>query len=279
MDYEVLDHWWEYFKVLWWAIFPPADNHLLSGRAAPTKEGFEQNYKQKVTALINDTDQKRTQALSDFLKEAKDQEEDRKKTIEGKAHSLIGQTGIAASLLVGSMSLVSSQVLQLQSAVSLMIVFLVFLVVLHFIAAGLHARHALTLRLGYHQQTIDDYLGKPNQVDFMTNLAFGNEYNSYLNEIKGTYLKMAHWLFKCAFALLLLSALTIPPAIVFTRTPKSMDDKQCQAITCRSLRDSCNANHSKIILNDQPKPFLESSKLKIDSLPSKAPRAKKHPSR
>ena len=45
-------------------------------------------------------------------------------------------------------------------------------------------------------------------------------YNSYLNNVKGSYLKFAHWYFKFSFIITIVIALLLPPALMFFNIPK-----------------------------------------------------------
>lgn len=217
-NHEILDHWWEYYKIIWWGIFPPDMKKLMNDREITKKEIIGNLYKDQINLLANNTNfPERQKEFIESIDSIYLQEEERKKTIELKAHSLIGQTSIAITFLLAAISLTTVQYQNFSLITKLVIWFSFVTIIINFVTAGLHARNAVILKEGYATTSYSDFL----DVDFsLTNYTldkiYSVEHNSYLNEVKATYLKFSHWFFKCSFIITIFVSVLLPPFLMLT---------------------------------------------------------------
>jgi hypothetical protein len=215
IDYEILEHWWEYFLVVWWSIFRPSNERLM-GRVSGTENDIREAHGGSLNDFLSRSEEKEIVKLIDFLASKRKAEEERKSTIESKAHSLIGQTGIAVTLLIGALSLGTLQFKDWHFLIKITTWIFFFSVILNLIVAGLHARNTVALKEGYAHTDISILISQETQLlDFLINDLYISEHNSYLNDVKATYLKFAHWFYKCSFIFILISAFFLPPIAMF----------------------------------------------------------------
>lgn len=216
IDYEILEHWWEYFVVIWWAIFRPTNKQVLA-RSAPTKIDIQNKYEDALKGLLSRKDENKISGLTENLATRNKAEEERKTTIESKAHSLIGQTGIAVTLLISTLSLGTGQFKDWHFGVKLITWFLFFSVILNLVVAALHARNVVALKEGYAHEDFESFLGDDtNQLSPFLEMIYIIEHNSYINDVKATYLKFSHWYYKCSFIILVITAIIVPLLIMVT---------------------------------------------------------------
>ena len=139
--------------------------------------------------------------------------------IETKANSMISQTGLSVTLLVASLSFVSLGVDSSSSRV--VILMLLCFAAINLVAAGLHARHVVSLKYPYPRHDLTSYFnaGQPS-VDFILSQLFIIQSLSQINDVKATFLKFSHWFYKTTFVTLFLIAL-ISPAMFFWGSQRS----------------------------------------------------------
>lgn len=218
MNHEIFDKWWEYFHVIFWGFSPPS-NAKLMGCENVEKDDIKSEYESKVVEVLATNDNDKIKYLNDFINNRYDDEEERKKTIENKAHSLIGQTGIAVSMLLAAISIGTSQYDFLPLYFKIIVWALFFILILNFVTAGLHARNVVTVLQGFAHHTINSFLIQDNyKLNILLEKYFMSEYNSYLNNVKATYLRFSHWYFKFSFILTVLIALLLPPSLMFVNS-------------------------------------------------------------
>jgi hypothetical protein len=170
--------------------------------------------------------------LHEFVKENMVDERDRQSTIEAKAHSLMGQTSITVSLLLASITLGATQ-LPSVPIYSKVIIWLMFLgTALQFAFAGLHARAALTLKMGYMRDDYSDVISSgKTDAERLGSRLFRFEYNEYINDGKAAFLRIAHYFFRCGILWLLVLSAGLPPLILLTRGEQGRDDDRSIVIT------------------------------------------------
>lgn len=218
MNFEIFDKWWEYFLVIFWGFSHPSNTKLL-GREIQKKDDIKTQYEAKIADVLNTNDTEKIKNLSDFINKKYDEEEERKKTIENKAHSLIGQTSIAVSLLLAAISIGTSQNDELPLYFKIIVWFFYFIIILNFVTAGLHARNVVTVLHGFASHKIDSFFDQENfKLNILLEKYFMSEYNSYLNDVKATYLRFSHWYFKFSFIITVLITLILPPSLMLVNT-------------------------------------------------------------
>jgi hypothetical protein len=211
-EHEVLEHWWEYFTVIKWVFSPPGYDKLMGGIKAPNLKQRSDHYKKILDHLNSEITVDTFRIIIDTEIEREDQ---RKQVIETKAHSILSQTGIATSLLIGSISLGSANLLTLSTFWKIAISAFLVLIVGHFVIAALYARLSVILSRGYVRIDFEEE-GEFSAIERAINRMFALEYNSYLNDIKGTYLKLSHWFLKLSFVSILFASIALPSIMFFT---------------------------------------------------------------
>lgn len=220
MEFEIFDKWWEYFLVIIWGFSHPTNKKLM-GRDSASKIKIKNEYEAKIVEVFNTKDEDKIKNLIDFIDNRYSEEDERKKTIEGKAHSLLGQTSIAVSLLFAAISISTSQYDFLPFYFKLILWLVFFIIILNFVTAGLHARNVVTALQGFAHHSIDNFLIKEdNKIDILIEKYFMCEYNSYLNDVKATYLRFSHWYFKFSFIITVIIALLLPPSLMLANSNK-----------------------------------------------------------
>jgi len=203
---EVFDHWWEYFRLLYRCLAPGTiDDHIKD------PVSFEKLKRQYDAESNNIAKSKKEQkdAILGILEKGISAEEDRRTVIDAKANSMVSQTGLAVTLIIASLSLVSLGVKELIP--KLVILVLLSVSAVNLIAAGLHARHVVSLRYPYPRHDFAGYLGitQPS-ADYVVSQLFIIERSSQINDVKATFLRISHWFFKAAFVTLFLIVLSGP---------------------------------------------------------------------
>lgn len=214
IKYEILDYWWEYFHIFWWSFSRPS-NERLQRTKSPTREDIHNQHATAVNEFLSKNDDSQIKIFMDHLEADIKDEEDRKNTIESKAHAMVGQTGIAVTLLIGTLSFGSGQFKDVDMMIKWLAWLVFFLAILNLVVAGLHARNAVVLKEGYEHLCFDTYFASKS-LSLAIEKIYIKAHNSYLNNVKGTYLKIAHWNYKCSLMILLIGALLLPPLIMFT---------------------------------------------------------------
>ena len=219
-NHEIFDHWWDYPVTAWWGLSAPTDEVLLQ-RSKTTQEAVAQDFRDRIAGLVTSNDAVKIRAFEDHLAKKLESEDDRRTLIETKAHSLLGQTGITVTLLVGSLSLSAVQATQWPLEVKITAWCFFLMAGFHFIVAGLHARNAVILVRGFARPTEDELLDlKIDKSDALVGTLYQAEHNSYINDVKAPYLKIAHWYFKAGLLTIFLAIFVLPPLLFFSN-PKS----------------------------------------------------------
>lgn len=254
MNYEIFEKWWEYFLVIFWGFSHPTSSKLM-GRENVKKDDLKNQYGSQILDVLNTNDAEKIKNLTDFINNKYSEEEDRKKTIENKAHTLIGQTSITVSLLLAAISIGTSQYDFLPIYFKIIVWFLFFIIILNFVTAGLHARNVVTALQGFAHHSIGSFFLQDNyKINILIEKYFMSEYNSYLNDVKATYLRFSHWFFKFSFIITVLIALLLPPSIMLVSSSTVKPDKQTKI-------ENINVNHN---YNNQLG-ICDSTKLKTDT--------------
>ncbi len=254
IDFEIFDKWWEYFLVILWGFSHPS-NEKLMGNKNVSKADIKKKYENKIIEVFNTNNAERIANLTTFINNRCSEEEERKKTIESKAHSLVGQTSIAVSLLFAAISVSTSQYDFLPFYFKLILWIIFFIIILNFVTAGLHARNVVTALQGYAYHSIDSFLDiKNNKIDILIEKYFISEYNSYLNNVKTTYLRFSHWYFKFSFMITVVVALLLPPSLML--------------VNGKANNKKTQDKYNRIYINNENHQILmrDSMKIKIDSL-------------
>ncbi len=254
INYEIFDSWWEYFLVAWWGISTPSNEKLFGKKA--TSDDITNKYENKISLLLKKKKMKRRNSFITHLNYRIQQETERKRIIESKAHSFIGQTGIAVSLLIGALSLGTTQFDDWDILLKLFSWFVFLIIIVNFIFAGLHARNVITLIEGYSYQDYELFIDKSSKIkDQILEKIYICEHNFYLNNVKATYLRFAHWYFKFSFILILIGSLLLPPTIIVFNSNNQNQSTINSQIKNSNVRgelkmDSTNESHF-IILNHE----------------------------
>ncbi|QQS37590.1 MAG: hypothetical protein IPM56_06450 [Ignavibacteriales bacterium] len=215
MNYEIFEKWWEYFLVIFWAFSRPSNKKLMKYEQV-TKEDLKIKYGPRISDVLNTDDLEKIKTLTEFIDNKYLEEDERKKTIENKAHSLIGQTSLAVSFLLAAISFGSTQNDNLPLYFKIIVWLLFFLIILNFVTAGLHARNVVTALEGFAHHSIENFFYPDNsKYNLLFEKFFMSEYNFYLNNVKTTYLRFSHWYFKFSFIITVIVALILPPSIMF----------------------------------------------------------------
>lgn len=224
IKYEIFHKWWEYFLVIWWGIFRPSDARLLSQNQI-TKEEVRDKYKNLILEMLRKGDKEKIEFFNNTVSERKKDEDERKKNIELKAHSLLGQTSIAITLFVALISLSSTQFIETPIFLRIIFWISVVIILIHFITVALHARNAVVL-MGYLTPHLVDTLDPTiDESELLIGRIFANYYNSYLNNVKATYLLFSHWYFKFGIILIFLIGVVLPVLIMSESVSKPYEMK------------------------------------------------------
>ena len=203
---EIFDHWWEYFRVLYWSLSPPAVEYFITEPVSFAL--LEKEYKEEIEKIKQEGEGK-VKFILDLMDKGVSSEEERRTVIETKAHSMISQSGLAIPLLVAALSLISISINDLIA--KSIILFLLCAATIHFIAAVLHARHIVSLKYFYPRQDFASYLTHEDRtVDYILSQVLIIRRLSELNSVKATFLKFSHWFYKATFSILLLMTFCVP---------------------------------------------------------------------
>lgn len=247
--HEILTHWWEYIIIIWWGFFPPSIEALLNGRRVETKKEINERLRKKIQELYQTSDKEKIDNFELYVNNRLIEEEERKKTIETKAQSLFGQTSISISILLAVLSLSIARYPNLPPfQFSIIWIFLCILLI-NFITVGLHARHALTLTLGYSYESIDLLIDKnSSSTDIYLERYWMSDRNSYLNDYKATFLKCSHWFFKCSLVITLIMALMLP-LLNFFNSNASDQKKSSAPIIIKNNHSNVKQNSDSLLNN------------------------------
>ncbi len=204
---EIFDHWWEYFLVLSWTVYPPKFEKI-GGVAPPSLDCFRDKYSERIEHLSKDKE-----ALSLFrqkLSHLEDLENKTQNTIEEKAHSMISQSGVAVALLVGAISLLTTGSGSGSYILSIWVYLLLVIATSNLVAAALLARNVIVLEYKYPRQVISDLSKDYFFIVSLIEQIFIIEHSSYYNRIKASFLKFAHWYFKATFICILILVISLP---------------------------------------------------------------------
>lgn len=213
IDYEIFEKWWEYFLVAKWSFYRPS-NEKLTGLKIVTYKNIEKKYSDKLKKLFDEPIKENIEQLQRYSDEEFYSETERKNVIEAKAHSLLGQSGISVTLLIAALSLGTTQFGDWSILFKLLLWLSFSFIIFNFVFAGLHARNALVLKEGYASQTFESMIDNLGSKTNLIEKIYIIEYNRYLNDIKGTYLKFAQWFYKFSFLLVLMVTFLIPPLLI-----------------------------------------------------------------
>lgn len=269
MNYEIFEKWWEYFLVISWGFSHPTSSKLM-GRDNVNKDDLKNKYESQILDVLNTNDSERIKNLTDFINNKYSEEEERKKTIENKAHTLIGQTSIAVSLLLAAISIGTSQYDFLPIYFKIIVWFLFFIIIINFVTAGLHARNVVTALQGFAHHSIGSFFLQDNyKINILIEKYFMSEYNSYLNDVKATYLRFSHWYFKFSFIITVLIALILPPSLmlVSSSTIKSKPQNKIENITVNTNYSSQSAISDSINLKTDTTKVNITHNPQIDRMP------------
>ena len=219
-NHEIFDRWSDYLLVAWWGLYPPKSESLL-GRDNISKEEVVTINDKSIQRLLR-RKKDIIQDFKNFLDRSFNEEEERKERLESKAHSLLGETGIVVSLLVAALSFGLGQSTS-QSWQYLTICFLMFLILFNFVITGLHARNGVILK-GYQRLDETDYLnGHTTDKELLLTKLYLIKYNNYLNDVKATYLRFAHWYFKAGLFFVIVTMVTVLTIFVLFPSNDSHD--------------------------------------------------------
>lgn len=207
---EVLENRREYFKVLFWCFKPPTDKDLTGMPEPPSLEQHQNEYKPMFRKAINDPNV--LKHLTKSLEYRQEYEEKRRATLDSKAQVMISQGGIAAALLVAAISIMTVSSTDWSINYRMGISFLIAIPIINLLAASLHARNAIVLKYAIVVHGIPLYDDPEWYINYLVEKIYIAAHNSYINNVKGTYLKLAHWLYKVTFISLGAITLLIPLA-------------------------------------------------------------------
>jgi len=264
-NHEIFEHWWEYFIVIWWGFSNPTNENFLK-RIKPSKNVIFKEYMGAVTNLLKSN---KTQLINEYklaVTQSFSMEENRKDLIESKAHSLLGQTGITVSLLLGAFSIALTQSFYWSLTIKFIVWIFFVITIIHFTVSGLHARNAVVLKDGYEQADLREILDPHFTLNrlFLSRM-YQIEHNSYLNDVKATYLKCAHWYFKAGLVSLVVGILLIIP-IFFLLISKNDDKIESIKTNIINRIEKHELNVSKDSLNSRitlPIDSIKSEKMTI----------------
>jgi len=113
----------------------------------------------------------------------------------------------------------------------------------------------VTALQGFAHHSIGSFFLQDNyKINILIEKYLMSEYNSYLNDVKTTYLRFSHSYFKFSFIITVLIALLLPPAIMLVSSSTAKPDKQTKI-------ENINVNNS---YNNQLD-ICDSNKLKSDT--------------
>ena len=250
---EIFERRREYFKVLFWSVSPPTIEELIDEPVSFGK--IEKQYQVEAEKILRATKEDRDFYLG-LLEKGVASEEEQRTVIDSKANSMISQTGVAVTLIVAGLSLVS---LGLNDWIPKAVVMLLLAIAaMHLIAGGLHARLAVSLIYKYPRHDFTSYLGitQPS-TDYIISQIYIIQRLSQLNMVKAGFLRFAHWFYKATFVTLF--AITVlAPLLLFLISPHNS--------TVPNVVNIRNSNAGGIISNGAP-PEIKVIKRAIRSSP------------
>ena len=204
---EIFDHWWEYFLVLAWTFSPPKFEKI-GGEVPPSLNSFKDKYSEEIELLSKD--EKALILFREKLNHLEDLENKTRNTIEEKAHSMISQSGVAATLLLATISLFTIKADSWSYLLSIWIYVFLSVITLNLVAAALLARNVIVLEYKYPKQVISSITKDYIFIDSLIEQIFIINHSSYFNNIKASFLKFAHWYFKATFMCILILVISLP---------------------------------------------------------------------
>lgn len=240
---EIFHHWWEYFLVLSWTVYPPKFKKI-GGDVPPSLDSFRDKYSKRIEHLSKD--EKALGLFREKLSHLEDLENKTRNTIEGKAHSMISQSGLAAALLVATISLLAIKSNSWSYIPSIWVYFLLVITTLNLVAAALLARNVIVLEYKYPKQVISDLSKDYFFIDSLIEQMFIIKHSSYYNNIKASFLKYAHWYFKATFICILILVISLP--FLYFSKPLEKDSKSNSKNIY--IENSVNKYSTATILNE-----------------------------
>ncbi len=256
---EIFDHWWEYFLVLSWSFSPPKFKKI-GGELPPSLNHFKDQYTKEIENLSKD--EKSFTNFMQQLNHLEDFENKTRNTIEDKAHLMVSQSGVAATLLVAAISLFTFKSNNWSNIQSIWIYSFLTIITLNLVAAALLARNVIVLEYRYPKQVISELTKEYLFIDSLIEQIFIIKHSSYYNNIKASFLRFAHWYFKATFICILVLVLTLPFLYFFQPIEKS-NELDSHKI---NIENSINQFPIETILNEAKKESLDIKNQDIDSI-------------
>jgi|GEM_PF-3408704 len=211
---EIFDHWWEYFRLIIWSFSPPKFIRI-NNDVPPTLEQIRKGLDPQILKLARDV--KAINMFREKLNRLEDTENGIKLTIEGKAHSMVSQSGLAVTLLLTAISLFSLKSDGWGLVQLIWIYSFLSIITLNLVTAALLARNVIALNYTLTKQVISDISSKYIFHDSIIEQLFIIKQTSYFNSIKASFLKYAHWYFKATLICVLVLVFSLP---LFSFLPK-----------------------------------------------------------
>lgn len=239
----------DYYEAICLSIFEIDFSPKFDKCGKPEKYSIITNeYKQKLRDINSEAE------LETYLKYIEidhNNEEKRRKIVEDKAHAMLSQSSITAALLTACLTLFTNDKVHLGYFGKSIILFLFMLPILNTIMIGLLARKVVSAKYKYSSENID-FPVERDKLNFLKKRLidniFAKKQNTYLTNIKVTYLNWAHWLHKVNFISLFTCGLTISLIFVFFNNQEKNSDfiKQEQYI-----KDIQSLQSNLILLTNQ----------------------------
>ena len=207
---KIFNKWWEYFVVMWWSFFPPSLEKISSDKP-DSLNTFKKRYFEAVSLLTTD-EQK---FLYNKLSRIEEQNNKNTDIIENKAHSIISQSSLGITLLVVAISLLTTQVDNINFYIFFWILFFVLIIILNIVVSALLSRNVILLKYEYPQVVVEDINNDSKLVNSIVEQLFVNQHYLFINNIKTTFLFYSHWYYKITLIVLLVLSLSLPAIFIF----------------------------------------------------------------
>ena len=135
---------------------------------------------------------------------------EQKDRIEGKASTIIAQSGFLSALIIAIGTIAFTQLKQLDSIVQIGILFIVLLPILNMFFAILHAIHVISLNYNISYLNLKVLEEKNTVLNVIADLLLAIEKNSIINRNKGTILRFSHYFYTKSLKWILILIIIVP---------------------------------------------------------------------
>lgn len=255
-DKKDLPPWLEYIKIIYWAFKKPEEKKLVE-IPKPAKDEINKKYSE-MFLNVKDKGKEYFDVLEKFIKDRLIEEENRRTTLESKAHTVLGQTSVTTTLLLALFS-ISLYVNNFTFPFKILIYFFFILLLFHFICSALHAGRVVDPFLKETQIVIDTFQD-PNisKNNMLLEKFYVSESLAFVNDIRAAFLTCALKCLKISFIIMAFGSLLFILFLLFNSNLDTssnqintinhiiVNDSSLQPINTMYKKDSSNILKARI---------------------------------